>query len=211
MRRITLTERWNCLKSQAKIIGESHLNEFFKDKEKPTHLFKVDRIGEVKSLNIIGFHVVYVDENNRRICEPYIYEGKNPTRLLVSELECYIETIKNANRQFFVDYKDIGTTACNYDEILPVKWLAFSATDLDETAKQNRELYAPREGYQACTYCGIQTPINEMIEETIIGRGRNSVWNSRKGKFEYKACITKEKMKFCSGKCAGNEQMSREG
>jgi len=105
MGRITLTEQWDCLKSQAKIIAESHLNEFFMDKEKPTQLFMVDRIGEVKSLNVIGFHVGYVDENDRRIFKPTICEGQKPTRLLISELERYIETVKITKRQVFIDYR----------------------------------------------------------------------------------------------------------
>lgn len=64
---------------------------------------------------------------------------------------------------------------------------------------------------QPCRYCRKQVPTDSLIEETIIGRGRKTVWNSWKGIYENKACVTKERLKFCSGQCAANEQMSREG
>ncbi len=68
-----------------------------------------------------------------------------------------------------------------------------------------------REGNFWCGYCRKQFPLAQKVTSNIIGRGRKQVWNSWKGRMEDKACVTTTMMEFCSGTCAGNEQMSREG
>jgi radical SAM protein with 4Fe4S-binding SPASM domain len=65
--------------------------------------------------------------------------------------------------------------------------------------------------YVRCEKCRKVVLKTQSIKHNIIGRGRKQTWNSWKNRYEDKACVTTTLMTFCSGQCAGNEQMSREG
>ena len=129
----------------------------------------------------------------------------------ISSFFQFFERIENSEKILFVEYKDFGSGAYRYNEIIPEKGIAFNEIDLKEISERRNNLYAPKEGHTACAYCNKQTPNDQLIESRIIGLGRKQVWNSWKSRYENKACVTEEKLKFCSGTCAGNEQMSREG
>lgn len=68
-----------------------------------------------------------------------------------------------------------------------------------------------RPGNFRCCRCRKQFPESQKVSQRIFGRDRKNVWNSWKGRYESKACVTETMMDFCSGTCAENEQMSREG
>lgn len=82
---------------------------------------------------------------------------------------------------------------------------------LEIIEKHNEELVLLENDHSRCGYCHKVFPNSTMIKSNIIGRGRKQTWNSWKGIYEDKACVTQTVMSFCSRKCAGNEQMSREG
>jgi hypothetical protein len=59
-----------------------------------------------------------------------------------------------------------------------------------------------------CYRCHKERPITEMMQTTIIGRGRRYDHYKRREV----ACVTEELLWFCKGmSCASDEQMSREG
>lgn len=211
MKKETLQAQWNRLCAEAIQIEESHLNEFFEKHPKAETLFRVDPIGNIKQIEIVGFGICY-SIDGRSINKPYLIDdSKRPTNKHITQYAEYIDLINKAERRVIVKYKDTGSGAYRYNEIKPEQGLAFLQKDLEEESTRRRELYAPREGYEPCAYCRKQAPIENLIQHKIYGRDRKQVWNGWKGRYESKAYVTERYMKFCSAKCAGNEQMSREG
>jgi hypothetical protein len=210
MAKITLKEQLHNLTYQEELTKESHLQEFFETNSKPEKLFKIDHIGTIKEIELLRFAMGYI-ENGRNIYPPYVDKEKRPSSSLIEVYSNYIDKIQTVERIIYVHYKDFGSGAFRFNEVLPEKGISFNENDLKEISERRNQLYAPKENHTACCYCRKQTPNDQLIESTIIGRGRKQTWNSWKNRYEDKACVTQEKLKFCSGQCAGNEQMSREG
>ena len=210
MKKITLTEQLEQIKCREVEIKERHLNAIFESIEKPTQLFKLGNYGVIKEIELQGFSIGYL-ENERLIYAPYIESRKRPSKIFIVMYSEFLERIEKAEKILYVNYKDFGSGAYKYNEIIPTKGIAFNEIDLKEESERRNKLYTPKENHTACSYCRKQTPNDNLIEKIIIGRGRKQTWNSWKNRYEDKACVTEEKLKFCSGTCAGNEQMSREG
>ena len=210
MARITLEEQLQQIKCRESEIKERHLSSVFESIEKPSRLFKLDNYGFIKEIELTGFSIGYL-EKEKLIYAPHVENGKRPSKILIGIYSEFLERIENAEKILFVNYKDFGSGAYKYNEIIPSKGIAFNEEDLKGESERRNELYAPKENHTACCYCRKQTPNDKLIESTIIGRGRKQVWNDWKNRYEDKACVTQDKLKFCSGNCAGNEQMSREG
>lgn len=210
MARITLQEQLDILKCKYSEIKERHLNDVLESIEKPKQLFKLGNYGVIKEIELQGFSIGYL-ENDKLIYAPYIELGKRPSKVLIEYYSEFLDRIEKSEKILYVNYKDFGSGAYKYNEIIPSKGLAFKEIELKDESERRIEIYAPREGYTACCYCSKQTPNDKLIESTIIGRGRKQVWNSWKNRYEDKSCVTQDKLKFCSGTCAGNEQVSREG
>lgn len=206
----TLQQQLERLKVEEDKVKTSHLNELLERHSKPESLFQIDFYGNVKPIEIIGFAVGY-SVNGRSLYPPYIDPKKKPMGVHVKLYAEYIDSLGSAERQLLVRYKNIGVGLYKLSDITPEKGLAFNEADLQAESTRRRELYAPREGCEPCAYCRKQTPINQLIKSKIIGRGRKQVWNSWKNRYENKGCVTEEYLKFCSEKCASNEQMAREG
>jgi hypothetical protein len=206
----TLIEQFQQIKCREIEIKERHLKNVLESIKKPSKLFKIDHFGNIKEIELQGFSIGYL-ENEKLIYAPYIQEGKRPSKIFIEVYSDFLERLEKAEKLLYVNYKDIGSGSYKYNEIITSKTLAFNEDDLKEESERRNELYAPKENHTACAYCKKQTPNENLVEKTIIGRGRKQVWNNWKNRYEDKACITEEKLKFCSGNCAGNEQMSREG
>ena len=208
--KINLSEQIKELIELDKKNKESHLVEFFKNTIKPEKLFKMNNVGEIKEIQLLGFSIGF-SKDGRFIYPPYYNIEKRPSKNLISEYLEYIEKTKKSEVVVFVDYKDFGRGSFKFKELVENKLFSFNEEDLKEESIRRKEVYGSREGFTPCGYCGKQTADSELIERTIIGRGRKEVYNSWKKRYESKACVTETKMKFCSAQCAGNDQMSREG
>ena len=145
---------------------------------------------------------------------------KIATASKVRELTDYFEKLKASTKKEVFYYVRMLEGTVNVSRGIRLsdidgKNYAFSAEALEEEAKAKKkeyeEKYQPREGYTPCKYCGKQVPNDKLVRRTIIGRSLRMVFNAWKGRFENKAVVTKEECVFCSGACACNEQMSREG
>jgi hypothetical protein len=136
---------------------------------------------------------------------PY-YSGKKPTREDVRKIESiYYNQICDAKYLRLV-YDNAGN---HYDlkRIEEDKYLFLNKCDAEKLAKEindriKHEEHLLANGHERCQRCRKVVPANEIVPHTIIGRSRNAFG---------KAIVTQEPMKFCSGTCAGHEQMSREG
>lgn len=198
--RETLQQQFERLLAEEDKIRQSHLDEYFDKNPTPKALFRLDFIGNIKQIEIIGFGVGYYI-NGRSLKAPFIDRAKKPTGEQVKLFANYVDSLNTAERQLLIQYRDLGIGAYRLSEITPEKSLAFNEIDLQAESARRCELYAPREGCEPCAYCRKQVPVNELIRRKIYGRGRHNG----------KACVTEQYLKFCSAKCAGNEQMSREG
>lgn len=210
MKKLNLTEQLQQLLSEESRIKDQHREEFWQDKQEPEKLFQVNRLGVIREIQITGNHLGYIVED-RNIYPPYCDKEKRPSKNLIISYMEYIESIKIAQQIAYIDYRDSGSGAFKYSDLVNEPHFAFVESDLKEESERLNSIYAPKENHTACGYCGKQTPDDKLVHDTIIGRGRKQVWNSWKSRYENKACVTHEPMKFCSGTCAGNEQMSREG
>jgi hypothetical protein len=205
MARKTLLQSWNELINRIKEIEKEKLKSFFSQNSQPSKVYYCSHLGDISECDVIGFVPRFININR-----PSIYSNSKPTRLQVEELERYVESIETEDYKIHVLYTtDLGTGNLEYDKFTD-NW-AFHPSELEEKARENKEKYAPREGYSPCQHCGRQVPTENLIKAKIIGRGCRQVWNSWKRQYENKACITEAYLSFCSNQCAAHEQMSREG
>lgn len=212
MARITLQQKWDALMNQVNILKQKHIYEI--PIPKYDKIYSVNRFGEIEEKIIKYYGIWYKDETGRKLWAPSY--DKKPTGKDLEYLNIYFEKIHNCNKVISVHYKYmIGASyvhgAYKYSEIIESEIMSFDKNDLIEIANKNKEIYGAKEGYSPCAYCGKQVKNELLISSKIIGRGRKDVWNSWKKRYESKACVTENYLKFCSGECAGNRQMSREG
>lgn len=211
MARITLQQQWDDLKKRIDAYNQEQIDKFFETNEKPERLFRCygfgGKVGVIEEIELTGFMARYKGDRGI-IFEPY--PPQKVTSRTLAELQEYFDTIQKLIPEILIKYKDVYVRTCGsytYDEHL----FAFDPSELEEKSKELKEKYAPREGYKPCAYCGKQVPESEMIQAKIIGRGRKTVWNSWKKRYDDKAVVTEDYFKFCSPDCAANEQMGREG
>jgi len=210
MKKINMTEQLEHLISEESRIKETHLQEFWSKNQLPEKLFTVDRLGTIREIEITGNHIGYLFED-RNIWRPNYDKEKRPSKNLVVAYIEYVESIKTAEQVVYIDYRDRGTGCYKYSDLIKEPHFAFNELELQTESKRLSETYAPKENHTACGYCGKQTPNDKLVNSTIIGRGRKEVYNDWKRRYESRAYVTHEPMKFCSATCAGNEQMLREG
>lgn len=210
MKKTILIEQLQNLISEESRIKDLHLEEFWKENKEPEKLFQVNRLGVIKEIQITGNHLGYLVDG-RNIYPPYYDKKKRPSKSLIIAYFEYVENIKTAKKVAYINYRDNGSGAFKYNDLITEPHFTFNESDLKEESERLKSIYGPKDNHTPCGYCGKQTPNDKIINSTIIGRGRKEIWNSWKRRYENKAVVTHEPMKFCSGTCAGNEQMSREG
>ena len=63
-----------------------------------------------------------------------------------------------------------------------------------------------------CTRCGIERPISELKEDTIIFQNSRQEYDSRKKRYVNKRFVDRKTGLFCRDKpCHSHEQMAHEG
>lgn len=149
--------------------------------------------------------------------------GKRAQRKDVEKITAYFSFIQKIRDKFELSYfisckhergvtlssvrysdltKEDGEYTCYYDK---------AEAECQRRMERYETYYKPREGYTACTYCQKQVPNNRVVYKTIIGIGLKRVYDSLHGRWINKKVVTTQRLPFCSGECAYNEQCSREG
>lgn len=138
-----------------------------------------------------------VKRTNRRYTKQNIQDLQKFFDLLKDK-----ETIKKIGYHIFIKqdnefgYSSISSYA--YFKDIDDKHYSFSKENLEpkikELDKLYKDLYIPREGYTACTYCGKQIPNDKIIYRDI---------------YAYEGM--KKKLPFCSEECAWHQQDANEG
>ncbi len=199
--KVTLLEQWNHYKSIIDTREQKFVDEVLAlSKLIPEKLYYISPNG---SIQVKDVSKIYYSSGK------YFSFNKRPTKVDVQLIKDFSEI----NYEFSIDniqtvYTEIhsygkSSGAIKFSELK--KFLSLdeakikSEEVLSKIAEDNLKL---QNDHSRCGYCRKVFPNNEMVKDTIIGRGRDSFG---------KACCTKEPMIFCSGNCAGNEQMSREG
>lgn len=195
---IPLKLRRDQIKFELQSLNDARLEAFIKANNRPEFIYKCGHIGEIDKLKVNRLYVSYPGL-------PYQAFNHEPTRVYIAKLEDHLMLIRAIEPKILVEIttKHGGTTAEYWDDVLSHKsGCAFNEEDLKELSDHNREIYAPREGFTACEYCGVQVKNEELVLKPIWGKSRLAAGSTY---------TTKENYCFCSGTCAMHAQMSREG
>ena len=88
--------------------------------------------------------------------------------------------------------------------ILNSEYMSFTTGELEEALRKQKELYEPREGYIACSYCRKQRLPEDIVYKTLIYRGLD--------KIRRKQVVKKKLLPYCKEtNCAAYNQMAHEG
>jgi hypothetical protein len=210
MARITLEQQWDEVNSQIDKLKENIIEAFKQTMELPKVVYRLNGYN-LEEHEVTGAYVLF--RNDKMFVRHPIFYGKKPTGWDLEQLKSFKNDIDNFNitavifiRTCIVYSYGKATNSVSFNSLTnPDRTYNDFSIDKEFLLKEaeiRRQKYEPKEGCSPCAYCRVQTPIDKLIEATIIGRGRNRLG---------KACVTTQVLKFCSKKCASNEQMSREG
>ena len=191
----TLLEKWETLSNVIKLKHTNWLDGYFKDNPKPKIVFQISAWNKILELHITRWSISEVGN-----WMPSYY--KKPTKKDLQRLIDWDNSfIINEDKIFFhYEYVDsFGgriSGAHNLSKAVKEKNISFNKEDLIPEFNRLKNIYAPREGHFACTYCHKQTPVNEAVEYTVIAR---QYPNMRKTD------------KYCSSQCGAKDQMAHEG
>lgn len=199
-----LIDQW----SELRTLIEKKEQEFIDQQEgAPTDFYEVTPNGQLNTKPVIK--VIHVNPDQ------YVnFSGKRPNRDDLRNLQSkYYNLVLDAKylRFRYDAYNSYCLDQVDNIRLFTDKSLAEAKTKeiTDRIAEEERLLAGG--DHDRCQRCRKVVPKAQIVNHTIIGRGRKAVFNSWKGRYEDKAVVTQEPMKFCSGDCAGCEQMSREG
>jgi hypothetical protein len=202
---MTLQQKWDSIK---KLINE-RTDAFVQSQTGlPTVFYQVTYNGQLKELPVLK--VVHINTD-----QWLAFSGKKPNREDCRKIESiYYNQVCDEKYLRFI--YDAPGNSYSLERIKEDKMLFLDKSEAEKLAKEITDRIAEEErllanGHERCQRCRKVVPASEILTHTIIGRDRKPVWNNWKGRYEDKAVVTQEPMKFCGGECAGNEQMSREG
>lgn len=199
---MTATEEFRKYEAEA----DSILSQILSDKkkslsEKTDHVYTIEasRPPKVRTWVVKGFSLICWPNDSKQIpIRPKISKRADAKKL--EAMKIYLDAVKAHVNDFrlYVDCKDLDKKAYisfDYDrDFLENRTASFSMEEMQPQIDRLQEvyeaMYAPREGYSPCAYCGRQTPNDKLIERGI--------WIN--GTLVYKS--------FCSLECASNEQKS---
>lgn len=190
-----IIDQWNELQA----LIEQKEQEFINQLEGlPTEFYEVYPNGQLNIKPVIKVvHINYDQLVN--------YSGKKPGRDDLRNLQSkyYNLLLDKKHLRFRYDqYNGYGLEQVDNTRLFIDKSMAEAkAKEITDRIAEEERLLAGGD-HDRCQRCGRVAPKAQIVNHTIIGRGRNSFG---------KAIVTQTPMKFCSGECAGCEQMSREG
>lgn len=201
--RKTNKDKWNELQVLLDQKKDNYFNDFFTKNPEPKFIYKAT-VSEIKAIPITRFKL-------RCDNEPRVWD--KVTREDLKKLREFIDDFENLNKEIGCCYtEDHGTYKCSgaegYYKVIEDKRMSFNESDLMEIQKQLHEKYAPRDGYKPCAYCGKQVPEDDLVSHQIIFQNSRPDPCSRSG---YRKFVDKKTNLYCSGECAGYDQMAHEG
>jgi hypothetical protein len=202
---MTLIEKWEKIQT---LIDQKQQDFIDKLGGLPTVFYQVMHNGLLKEIPVVK--VVHINYD-----QVPSFSGKRPSKDDIYKIQSiYNNLIFDAK---FIRLRYDQHNSYSLKQIEEDKMLFLDRNAAESLSKEITDRIAEEErllaggDHERCRRCEKVVPISQMQTHTIIGRGRKQVWNSWKGRYDDKAVVTQEPMRFCSGECAGNEQMSREG
>lgn len=194
---------------KVKQLIKQKIEEFIQSQTDLLQVFyEIGYNGELKE-----FMVLKVDYYNSN--QPLHFNGKKPNRDDMRRIESVYYNLELDKKYFCFIYDQHGNWK-TLERIESDQRLFLDKAMAEVKAKEIADRIALEEqllanGHERCQRCRKVVPKEQIVTSTIIGRDRKPVYNSWKNRYESKAAVTQTPMKFCSGTCAGHEQMSREG
>lgn len=186
-------DKWNEIELLIKNKSDIFIDNYFKDKNKPTTIYHLVSYNSIDELEIIDWSIDC--RSNRK---PYLY-GRKPTKKNIEELKIYNDNFSPIEKDIYAIYRYGKSGSGGYslkDILYNNERLSLTRDTLLPLQQILKEKYEPREGYIPCTYCGLQVPIKDSVEYTVIAR---QYTNMRKTS------------KYCSIQCGASDQMAHEG
>jgi predicted DNA-binding WGR domain protein len=190
-----LIDQWNELQT----LIEKKEQEFIAEQRGlPTEFYEVYPNGQLNVKPVIK--VVHSNFSQ------YVnFVGKRPSREDLQKLQnkYYTLVLDEKYLRFRYDqYNSYGMDQVDNKRLFIDRSLAEAkAKELTDRIAEEERLLSGGD-HDRCQRCRKVVPKAQILNSTIIGRSRNAFG---------KAIVTQTPMKFCSGECAGCEQMSREG
>lgn len=201
--RLSNQQKWDNAKLQLDQLKKDALDKHFNGKQKPNIVYKATPI-DIQEIEISS---IYLYCRN----EPSVY-GK-VTKKDVENLLDWINNFDKCKYSIHFGYSSnhtygVSSGAYSYETIEKDKNLSLNRDELIEIQKELNILYAPKDGYQPCSYCRKQTPIESMVKYKIIFQSSRPCMSSKTG---YKKIIDEKINLYCSKECGVHDQMAHEG
>jgi hypothetical protein len=190
-----LIDQWNELQA---LIEQKEQQFIDKQEGLPSEIYEVSYNGQLTVKSVLK--VIHVNSKQ------YVnFVGKRPNREDLQRLQSKyynLELDKKHIRFRYDQYNSYGFEEIDNKKVFIDRSLAEArAKEITDRIAEEERLLAGG-AHDRCQRCRKVVPKTQIITSTIIGRSRNEFG---------KAIVTQTSMKFCSGECAGCEQMSREG
>ena len=199
--RVTLKQRWDAAKEKIDGRIKEYLESY--DREHFKEFIEVSPNGTITVSECTGIR--YSDTN----VSYWHHYGKNPTTKEVEEIEAVANgEINFSMSKIYFGYHRFskwgaGTTGSHSLLEIDTHPMLFTDKKLAEelSIELKNKLAQEQEKIDAgtherCQRCGRLTETNQIVQHLIFGGAQRGM---------------KTMMRFCSGTCAGHEQMSREG
>ena len=192
---MTLQKKWDEIKGLIEERTEAFISS---RKGLPTIIYEVTPNGQMIEKPVVK--IIHYNNDQR-----LYFTGKKPNREDVKRIEsifCNLVFDEKFLRFRYDEYNSYSMEQINtYNLFLDKAHAEAKAKEITDRIAEEERLLAGGD-HDRCQRCRKVVPKTKIVNHTIIGRSRNT---------SGKAIVTQTSMKFCSGECAGNEQMSREG
>jgi hypothetical protein len=195
--RKTLAEKWVELEEKINQVHQAWIDDYFKDKERPTIVYTLNGWKSIYDQTITSWGL-FQPKN------PKPWYNKKPTKKDLVRLQTWFNDFIPKEEYILLYYKykpDFSLSGCvtgahNFLEIETDSYRSFNKEELEKKLLELQQVYAPREGHEACTYCRKQILSTSMVEYTVIAKQYTNL---------------RKTSKYCSVKCGINDQMAHEG
>jgi hypothetical protein len=191
---MTLQKKWDEIKG---LIEERTEAFILSCKDLPTIIYEVTPSGKLIEKAVVK--VIHYNDNQR-----LYFNGKKPNREDIRRIESIFYNLVFDEKYLRFRYDEYNSYSMEqiktYNLFLDRESAESKAKEIIDRIANDEILLA--NGHERCQRCRKVVPKEQIITNTIIGRGRNSFG---------KAVVTQTPMRFCGGQCAAHEQMSREG
>jgi hypothetical protein len=201
--RETILDKWNNAMKVYENRCSVVISEFINNNQMPKVFYAVQNYQNIQECWIKN--IIISDYAVLNMSRPYMKKEGRPTDKELQKLLSFIERFNPNSSHVGVDYESYHSygTIQGFKLVSEINLdnkMSFKKDDLLPIITKLKELYAPREGYAPCSYCGVQRRLEDMIQRTIISPN----WKNNN--------FVSPLRNYCKDKpCHGYDQMAHEG